>query len=50
MSQRSQINKIAFISIMIAFAAVIEVAMMFIPSLPCCGSISYLYPLIYHCL
>jgi thiamine transporter len=46
MSQRSEINKIAFISIMIAFAAVIEVAMMFIPSLPQGGSISLsLFPL-----
>jgi len=46
MTSSSQISKIAFISVMVAFAAVIEVAMMFIPSLPQGGSISLsLFPL-----
>jgi thiamine transporter len=46
MNQNSRISTIAFTSIMIAFAAVIEVAMSFIPSLPQGGSISLsLFPL-----
>lgn len=46
MHQNSSINKIAFISIMVAFASVIEVVFMFIPSLPQGGSISLsLFPL-----
>lgn len=46
MNQMTRINTIAFVSIMVAFAAVIEVAFMFVPSLPQGGSISLsLFPL-----
>ena len=46
MHQDSRVSKIAFMSIMVAFAAVIEVAFMFVPSLPQGGSISLsLFPL-----